>query len=316
MSGVKKKAGYLQKQGAVVKSWKKRWFQLHDYTLDYYTKQNGRLKGSIQLIQVTHVTEVNYPAKPFCFQVATPQRSYLISCTSQQLRQDWVELIKEMLNQQQLRKTYTSLTEVSAKIPDSPASQSVPFKEPVWKANIPSTSGVTKDWTEVVNDVMSIHFVLPIELVLPITNSTNDKIWTYNTKGDSEVMETFAISMSLTIEQQGGYELFNQDFKTYSKPNKFFTSLDKWKIEDTTNQTITTNNENAIFAKESPFDDLELKVKRHDDLHSWQLWIYTLDKKIVLRFQVPFEAYTKGNVQSMMLGTFKSASIISNTLVK
>ena len=71
-------AGFLVKEGAVVKSWKKRYFVLKNEELAYSKKDNTDNLGSIDMADVKSVTAVEYKKKKSCFAVETPKRTYYL----------------------------------------------------------------------------------------------------------------------------------------------------------------------------------------------------------------------------------------------
>jgi len=120
------KVGYLVKEGAVRKNWKKRWFIVrHDYSVDYFTdeksagKPKPKPKGTMHLAGY-HVVEnigegllktakdlaekmgvdMSQLPKPkeypeHCFEVHhSRRRCYFIQCASQEEKAEWVEMFK------------------------------------------------------------------------------------------------------------------------------------------------------------------------------------------------------------------------------
>ncbi|MDP2439850.1 MAG: hypothetical protein Q8P67_29220 [archaeon] len=62
-------AGFLQKQGAVVKSWKKRWFQVEGdsdkgFCVSYSIKPNSKALGQIALSSVCTIATGPLPGTP------------------------------------------------------------------------------------------------------------------------------------------------------------------------------------------------------------------------------------------------------------
>lgn len=70
--------GYLIKEGAVVKSWKKRYFVLKNEELTYSKKDNADNLGAIDMEDVRTVRPVEYKKKRFCFALETPKRTYYL----------------------------------------------------------------------------------------------------------------------------------------------------------------------------------------------------------------------------------------------
>ena len=78
--------GFLIKEGAVVKSWKKRYFVLKNEELTYSKKDNADNLGAIDMEDVKHVHPVEYKKKKFCFAVETPKRTYYLVADDEKYR--------------------------------------------------------------------------------------------------------------------------------------------------------------------------------------------------------------------------------------
>jgi len=113
------KEGFLRKQGGSIKTWKKRWFVLHDADLAYYKRDKNaktrsmakgkqqddterktsnpedELKGRIDLSLASSVRKVKENTKAFLFTITTTRRVYYIAANSQQDRNSWMEKISE-----------------------------------------------------------------------------------------------------------------------------------------------------------------------------------------------------------------------------
>lgn len=85
-------AGWLRKRGQVVKSTKRRWFELTTTTLSYYTHpQGGTKKGSLDIVdaQVAHMDTLK-SGERHSFQVRTASRRLVLHADSQEERSLWV----------------------------------------------------------------------------------------------------------------------------------------------------------------------------------------------------------------------------------
>lgn len=87
--------GYMYKQGGKHKNWKRRWFALNGLFMFYYTnQQRTNHKGTIVL------EECNVLLAPegigmtrFSFKIETSNRTFVLSCDSGALRDEWMESI-------------------------------------------------------------------------------------------------------------------------------------------------------------------------------------------------------------------------------
>ena len=90
------KAGFLVKQGHVVKNWKKRWFVLRENKLEYYVDPRDKSsRGMIPLDDVTLSLTTDQAGKPNCFGIFHPDRkTYLIYADSDREMMEWVTAIR------------------------------------------------------------------------------------------------------------------------------------------------------------------------------------------------------------------------------
>jgi hypothetical protein len=96
------RAGYLIKQGDVIRSWRKRWFVLSDDALHYFKDESQTLvKGLIALASIRSVAPVanrdKRSARAATFVIATGDRDWLIQADSEASRDAWVDAINRML---------------------------------------------------------------------------------------------------------------------------------------------------------------------------------------------------------------------------
>ncbi|KYQ90912.1 pleckstrin (PH) domain-containing protein [Tieghemostelium lacteum] len=91
--------GWICKQGAIIKNWKKRWLKfIGDDSLAYYKNPTDithcgiiSLK-EVEMGQIDSVDQVD--SKPNCFMVSTPKRKFLISCNSGEDMLMWIQNIR------------------------------------------------------------------------------------------------------------------------------------------------------------------------------------------------------------------------------
>eukprot|EP01114_Cavostelium_apophysatum_P011844 TRINITY_DN2636_c0_g1_i2.p1 TRINITY_DN2636_c0_g1~~TRINITY_DN2636_c0_g1_i2.p1 ORF type:complete len:1423 (+),score=460.75 TRINITY_DN2636_c0_g1_i2:227-4495(+) len=100
-----KKEGYLEKQGAFVKSWKRRYFVLKKGTLYYYSKAQQVIpRGIISLVQANVVplsamkgnighTPLAFVASAFV--IRTGHRNYIIKAKDSTEREEWMQAIEK-----------------------------------------------------------------------------------------------------------------------------------------------------------------------------------------------------------------------------
>jgi hypothetical protein len=87
--------GYLRKQGKKFKTWKKRYFILHQKKLQYYTERNGSLIGTIELTDACTVT-LNLDKKGMV-ELHVPGRVWLMIAEDEKSQDDWRAAIQDAL---------------------------------------------------------------------------------------------------------------------------------------------------------------------------------------------------------------------------
>jgi len=93
----KERCGFLYKQGAVIKSWKRRWFVFKpNLTMSYY--KNVKDKAPIRVVDLKGGFEVtadkNSPVN-FCFKIATRTRTYYFSANNADEVTSWTNYLKQ-----------------------------------------------------------------------------------------------------------------------------------------------------------------------------------------------------------------------------
>ncbi|RKP25832.1 hypothetical protein SYNPS1DRAFT_28443 [Syncephalis pseudoplumigaleata] len=84
-----------------IRTWQKRWFVLRDNCLTYY--KNDKESTPRQSIALAHVQAVQVVAdppskqRPFCLQLVTPERPYLLAADTSILRDRWCQAIERIL---------------------------------------------------------------------------------------------------------------------------------------------------------------------------------------------------------------------------
>eukprot|EP00735_Rhodelphis_limneticus_P008517 TRINITY_DN2155_c0_g1::TRINITY_DN2155_c0_g1_i1::g.12753::m.12753 TRINITY_DN2155_c0_g1::TRINITY_DN2155_c0_g1_i1::g.12753 ORF type:complete len:456 (-),score=146.91,sp/P54644/KRAC_DICDI/44.54/1e-132,Pkinase/PF00069.20/1.9e-75,Pkinase_Tyr/PF07714.12/9.4e-36,PH/PF00169.24/1.3e-23,PH_11/PF15413.1/1.1e-08,PH_3/PF14593.1/1e-05,PH_3/PF14593.1/1.6e+02,Kinase-like/PF14531.1/19,Kinase-like/PF14531.1/3.4e-05,Pkinase_C/PF00433.19/1.4e-05,PH_9/PF15410.1/9.9e-05,PH_9/PF15410.1/4.6e+03,PH_8/PF15409.1/0.00068,PH len=88
--------GWLTKQGAVVKNWKRRWFVLKDKQLYYFKKPSDlEPKGTVNLEDVTIAHATHATKRQHCFGIYHPgRRSYFLQADTQDDMLLWVNAIR------------------------------------------------------------------------------------------------------------------------------------------------------------------------------------------------------------------------------
>jgi hypothetical protein len=94
------RAGYLTKQGDVIRSWRKRWFVLSDDALRYYRDEShDELKGEIALSSIIRAKvglARGRGGRTATLVVETEDRDWLMQADSEASRDAWVQVINRL----------------------------------------------------------------------------------------------------------------------------------------------------------------------------------------------------------------------------
>jgi len=105
------KQGFLTKQGALVKNWKRRWCTLSDVQLTYkdpHLRQAGPILGSIKAHEIIKVDTMSSIGKKFCFSVEATWRTFYFCADTEAEMKLWISSFTDMLEQfrvEELKKT-------------------------------------------------------------------------------------------------------------------------------------------------------------------------------------------------------------------
>jgi len=97
------KEGYLNKQGGLVKTWKRRWFVMRSGFLHYFTqKTNGGLerRGTIPLYSARIESTVS---SHLVFHIVTKHRTYYLHADFEADTKDWLDAIRKHKSETELR---------------------------------------------------------------------------------------------------------------------------------------------------------------------------------------------------------------------
>uniref|UniRef100_A0A8C4SG53 Dual adapter for phosphotyrosine and 3-phosphotyrosine and 3-phosphoinositide n=1 Tax=Erpetoichthys calabaricus TaxID=27687 RepID=A0A8C4SG53_ERPCA len=89
------KEGYLIKQGAIVKSWKTRWFTLNRNELKYY--KDKMFTEPIRTLDLTECTAVQFDYsqdKTNCFCLVFPERTFYLCAKTSVETDEWIKILR------------------------------------------------------------------------------------------------------------------------------------------------------------------------------------------------------------------------------
>jgi len=92
-------SGWLTKEGAVWRTWRRRWFVLQAPYLRYYKHEGDKEPvGTIDLQNSGHIRGVQYKKTKYAFQIQTPSRTYYMYGDSVDDRDKWVDALNNALS--------------------------------------------------------------------------------------------------------------------------------------------------------------------------------------------------------------------------
>mmetsp|Transcript_28060 Transcript_28060/g.78480 ORF Transcript_28060/g.78480 Transcript_28060/m.78480 type:complete len:965 (+) Transcript_28060:126-3020(+) len=96
------KKGFLNKQGGVRKNWKRRYFEVNDKTVKYFSDVGGSELGSIPIDEIKGVYEINNLKNhtyAFGLLQKTNDRVYVLEANSDDNRHEWMSCFKRLMEQ-------------------------------------------------------------------------------------------------------------------------------------------------------------------------------------------------------------------------
>jgi len=91
--------GWLEKQGGMIKTWKKRWFEMKKTTIYYFKQKNGEMMGQINVTPDCKVQTYPGCKKQPSFLISVPsQRNFVIVAPSKDEHDQWIEAIQYVIN--------------------------------------------------------------------------------------------------------------------------------------------------------------------------------------------------------------------------
>jgi len=91
--------GWLTKEGAIWKTWRRRLFILQPPFLRYFKREGDEQPlGTIDLQTAGHIRGIQYKKMKFAFQVQTPRRTYILCGDTAEDRDKWVDILNSTLS--------------------------------------------------------------------------------------------------------------------------------------------------------------------------------------------------------------------------
>lgn len=91
--GEEVKSGYLQKRGELNRAWRQRWCSLQGNVLVYCKERGGKPLDQIKLDQAVVRQQIDEDGTPFCFEIVTKSRAYMLAASSRASMHDWIQAL-------------------------------------------------------------------------------------------------------------------------------------------------------------------------------------------------------------------------------
>lgn len=117
------RSGYCVKQGAVRKSWKRRFFVLHQDALSYYKSDQD--KQPLRTIPLSDITDTrlsgdgSHLGRDNLFEIVTSKRTFFIQCDTIQDTQGWIDAINRAIYHKDLERQSTHHQGLEEELSDS-----------------------------------------------------------------------------------------------------------------------------------------------------------------------------------------------------
>jgi len=127
------KSGWLTKLGAIRKSWKSRYFELHPDSITYSEGSRGNgIKGKILTKDINAIVEPKdglYRGKANVFGISTPNRVYYVSAQTRFQAMEWMDAIMKISPDIKIQSAHTTTRQSEQSKPRS-ASVNIPQTQP------------------------------------------------------------------------------------------------------------------------------------------------------------------------------------------
>lgn len=96
------KSGYLYKKSshAVRPVWSRRFFVLHDNTLEYYTLEPKNNASTVRIdLRLCSVKRMDISERRHCFEIVSPVKAYTLQAENERELEEWMEVIQASIHQ-------------------------------------------------------------------------------------------------------------------------------------------------------------------------------------------------------------------------
>jgi hypothetical protein len=94
--------GWMRKHGGTFRPWRNRFFMLEGRTVWYFGNESNldkaKSKGVIRLVLGSEVLVDDSYTKPYCFNINTPERKYIVQAANDEEMMEWMEALQNNLD--------------------------------------------------------------------------------------------------------------------------------------------------------------------------------------------------------------------------
>ena len=95
----KQKEGFMEKKTGFISMWKNRYFVLMHDVLCYFKNEDDKESmtpaGRVFFNDILSIEKLEKKGRPFCFIITEDEKKHLISCSSDDERQSWIDAIQK-----------------------------------------------------------------------------------------------------------------------------------------------------------------------------------------------------------------------------
>ncbi|KAJ3225252.1 Arf-GAP with coiled-coil, ANK repeat and PH domain-containing protein 1 [Clydaea vesicula] len=84
---------YIKVKGAILTTWERRYFELKDDVLHFFSDTKDQQKTTIDL-RICMVREVQTPERKFCFEIVSPNKSFILQAENEHEMKDWISVLQ------------------------------------------------------------------------------------------------------------------------------------------------------------------------------------------------------------------------------
>lgn len=149
------KQGYMFKRGGRRHNWKRRWFTLHGLFMYYYVSQDNKKRKGVIVLDRSSLIVSNRGLTPFSFELATSNRTYVLSCESELEMKSWMSAIQSVLESKKEQDNLVECNEIGKAI----SSFCTMYEEQMEELSDPHRTWVLQWWFPQCLEILALNYL-------------------------------------------------------------------------------------------------------------------------------------------------------------